>query len=68
MATKSTTSGDKSSAMEPTASQTSRRDTYIVLNLLSPSRLEWLRQQRLLVAKAYQQSASARGHRLHLDP
>ena len=41
-------------AMEQTALQTLRQDTYIVLNPLPPSLLEWLKQQRLLVAKTYQ--------------
>ncbi len=52
------TSGNKSSATAQTASQTLRQDTYIVLNPLPPSVLEWLKQQRLLVAKAYQRSGS----------
>ena len=42
------------------ASPISRPDTYVVLNLLPASRLEWLRQQSLRVAAVCRQSASLR--------
>ena len=41
------------------ASPTSRESIYVVLNLLPPSRLEWLMQQSLHVAAVYRRSASA---------
>lgn len=52
-------SGTRNSATASTASQTSRPDTYVVLNLLPPSRLEWLRQQSLHVAEVCRRLASA---------
>jgi hypothetical protein len=49
-------SSENSSDMEPTASPTLRQDTYLALNLLTPSELEWLMRQRLRVAAAYGRS------------
>ncbi len=46
-------SGTKDSVMEQTASPTSRQDIYLAFNPLTPSELEWLKQQRLRVAAAY---------------
>jgi hypothetical protein len=45
-------------ATEQPALPTLRQDTYIVLNLLRPSELEWLKQQRMRVAEVFHQSAS----------
>ena len=52
-------SGTADLATERTASPTSRQDTYLALNPLTPSELEWLLQQRLRVAEVYRQSDSA---------
>ena len=46
-------SGGHSLDTKPTASPTLRQDTYLVLNPLTPSELEWLMQQRLRIAAAY---------------
>ena len=51
-------SGTPSAVTERPASPTLRQDTYIVLNLLRPSELEWLKQQRLRVAEVFRQSVS----------
>ena len=53
-----TNSGTPFMAMERPASPTLRQDTYIVLNLLRPSELEWLKRQRLRVAEVFRQSVS----------
>ncbi len=53
------TSGAQDLDTEPTASPTSRQDTWPVLNLLTPSELEWLLLQRLRVAAAYGRSGAA---------
>jgi hypothetical protein len=49
----SNNSEDVNSDNASTASQTSGSNTYVVLNLLPPSRLEWLRQQSLKVADVF---------------
>jgi hypothetical protein len=56
----SNTTGDGNSDTASTVSPTSKPATYVVLNLLPPSRIEWFRQQSLHVAVVY--------HRLHSDP
>jgi hypothetical protein len=48
-------SGEKNSDTSA-ASPTSKPDTYVVLNLLPPSRIEWLRQQSLRVAAVFRGS------------
>ncbi len=56
-----THSGDSYSDTGLSASPTSRQDTYVVLNLLPPSRIEWLRQQSLHVAEVFRRSALRTG-------
>ncbi len=51
--------GELSSGTDLNVSPALKQDTYIVLNLLPPSRLEWLRQQSLHVAEVFRRSASA---------
>jgi hypothetical protein len=53
-------SGAPSSDTASTASPVWRQDTYLVLNPLTPSELEWLRQQSLHVAEVFRQSMSER--------
>jgi len=49
-------SGGESLDTASTVSPTSKPDTYVVLNLLPPSRTEWLRRQSLSVAEVFRQS------------
>jgi hypothetical protein len=58
MEERSKNSGKEHSATVSPASQTSRPDTYVVLNLLPPSRIEWLKQQSLQVAEVFHGSTS----------
>ena len=53
-------SGTLSSDMGSIALPTWRQDTYLVLNPLTPSELEWLRQQSMHVAEVFRQSMSER--------
>lgn len=53
-----TNSGTGSSDTQPPASPILRADTYRVLNPLPPSKLAWLKQQRLRVAEVFRLSNS----------
>jgi hypothetical protein len=50
--------GAQNSDTDSPAPLTLHQDTYVVLNLLPPSRVEWLRQQSLRVAALFRQSSS----------
>jgi hypothetical protein len=54
-------SGEKNSDTASTASPTSKPHTYVVLNPLPPSRIEWLRRQSLRVAAVFRLSKSKPG-------
>ena len=58
----SNSSGAENSGTASTALPTSKPDTYVVLNPLPPSRIEWLKQQSLHVAEVFRQSMSERAH------
>lgn len=55
------TSGEPNLDTGSTAFPTSKVDTYVVLNPLPSSRLEWLSQQSLRVAEVSRQSISPQG-------
>jgi hypothetical protein len=54
-----TSSGTGSSDTQSPASPILRPDTYRVLNPLPPSKLDWLKQQRLRVAEVFRLSNSS---------